>query len=442
MALKHGDFLTREYLQKFADPELLKRYRAAPSGYGNVADWMTPEQQERNRGQAMFDAPKISAAIRAEQFLNALDQYGVSSTAELPPEVQAQLPHQGRYYSAPSGSLFQQLGDFVTSPAVLTAAAGLAGVFAGGAGAAGAAGAEGAAAGGTAAGEALGTGLTAAAAEGGLGTTTAGTGFTAGGLGLGGTGAGAGIGGGALGGGIGTGAGSAATGAGLAGAGALAPGFFASESLYPVIGGKTAAAAGTGATTGTSTQAAKSTALSRILAGNGTTEDYLTLAGQVAPSLLGAYASDKQTDALKDQAARYEAMGAPYRGRLADLYADPSAFLTSPEVTVPVQQGTDALARALSTRGNPAGSGTALSEIQNYASNQLFSRLGSEKDRLAGFGGLTAYNAAAPGAATNAIGSSSNFYNALGYGAGQVLNPPQMSLVDLMKQYNVARGLA
>jgi hypothetical protein len=96
--------------------------------------------------------------------------------------------------------------------------------------------------------------------------------------------------------------------------------------------------------------------------------------------------------------------GGPYRERLAALYADPTSFLSSPEVMAPVQQGTDALARALSVRGNPAGSGAALQEIQNYASNQLFGRLGEEKTRLAGFGGLSAYNqsgASVPGIGTN-----------------------------------------
>ena len=126
-------------------------------------------------------------------------------------------------------------------------------------------------------------------------------------------------------------------------------------------------------------------------------------------------------------------MGAPYRGRLADLYSNPSAFLNSPEVQVPVQQGTNALARALSVQGNPIGSGTALQELQNYSSNQLFGRLGQEKDRLAGFGGLSAYNQAAPGAANNAIDANYGVYGALGKGAANIFNPP--------KQYNLV-GLA
>lgn len=292
--------------------------------------------------------------------------------------------------------------------------------------AAGAGAAEGAAAGGAAGG----TGITAGAAGQ--------TGLTAGTV----TG---GIGGGALGSGL-TAGGSAGTGA-AAGAGALGAGYFGSETAYPVAGGQTAAASGSGVTTGTSgggttaTTAAKQTALSKILAGTATQDDYLTLFGQVAPSLLGMYGADRQADALGAQAARYEAMGAPYRDRLGELYSDPTAFLNSPEVKVPVQMGTDALARALSTQGNPAGSGNALQQLQSYSTNQLFGRLGQEKDRLAGFGGLTAYNSAAPSAATNAIGAERGFYDALGYGAGQVLNPPR-SLEEILKQYNISQGLA
>src|SRR3990167_11381457 len=155
--------------------------------------------------------------------------------------------------------------------------------------------------------------------------------------------------------------------------------------------GATGGMAGTGsipaATVGGT--AATGTALSRILDGSATTQDYLTLTGQVAPSLLGAYASGKQTDALKGLEGQYQAMGAPYRGRLAELYANPEAFLTSPEVTVPVQQGTDIMARSLSTKGNPFGSGNALQQLQSYSADQLFGKLGEEKNRLGTLGGLT-----------------------------------------------------
>ena len=131
-------------------------------------------------------------------------------------------------------------------------------------------------------------------------------------------------------------------------------------------------------------------------------------------------------------------MGAPYRDRLAALYNDPSKFLQSAEVTTPVQQGTDALARSLSVQGNPIGSGHALQELQNYSANQLFSRLGQEKDRLGGLGGLTAYNNAAPGTALAGVNAGSNVWNAAGSGLASLTNP-QPNLVDI---YKMMQGLA
>jgi hypothetical protein len=154
------------------------------------------------------------------------------------------------------------------------------------------------------------------------------------------------------------------------------------------------------------------------------------------PAGVGAYGASKQSDALSrmadQQDARWKeavAMGAPYRSKLADLYANPASFLSSDQVQVPVQQGTDALARALSTKGNPFGNGRSLQELQNYSANQLYGRLGQEMDRLAGFGGLTAYNnqgAQGPdlSAAIGAMGADSNMWSALGRGFEGVLNPP------------------
>lgn len=103
-----------------------------------------------------------------------------------------------------------------------------------------------------------------------------------------------------------------------------------------------------------------------------------------------------RADAYRGLADRFSSYGDPYRRRLAELYSNPNSFLSSPEVTTAVQQGSDILSRSLSRGGNPVGSGNALQQIQSYATDQLFSRLGQEKDRLAGFGGIPQFNAAAP----------------------------------------------
>ena len=177
------------------------------------------------------------------------------------------------------------------------------------------------------------------------------------------------------------------------------------------------------------------TALGRILEGRATTDDWLSILGTAGATGLGVYAANRQTDLLENLSKEYSGYGAPYRQKLTDLYANPSGFLSSPEVQVPVQQGTDAAARALSAKvGNPVFSGTALQELQNYSANQLFGKLGQEKDRLAGFGGLSNYSAAAPGAATNAINSSGNALTTLAGGISDIVNPRQ-SLTDLMKMF-------
>lgn len=147
--------------------------------------------------------------------------------------------------------------------------------------------------------------------------------------------------------------------------------------------------------------------------------------GSLLGAGLGAVGSYEQTQAFKDLAQQYMAMGAPYRDKLSALYADPNAYLHSAEVTTPVQMGTDALSRSLSIKGNPFGSGHALQELQDYATNGLYGQLQSEKDRLANYGGLAKFASAAPGAATSAINASGGMYNALGYGLGSLMNPTQ-----------------
>lgn len=173
-------------------------------------------------------------------------------------------------------------------------------------------------------------------------------------------------------------------------------------------------------------------AMKNIIANGGNADDWLKIGGTLTPALLGAYASSQQSDAQGALADKYLGMGAPYRDRLANLYADPSSFLTSPEVTTSVDQGTKRLAAALSIHGNPAMSGNALHTLQNYATDSLYGQLGNEKNRLANFGGLSSFNSAAPGADINAVNSGANTYNAIGSGIADIFNPRQ-SLEDVLK---------
>ncbi len=162
--------------------------------------------------------------------------------------------------------------------------------------------------------------------------------------------------------------------------------------------------------------------------------------GRAAPGIVGAVAAKQQQGDFQRLSDQYSGYGAPYRERLANLYADPSSFLKSAEVTAPIQQASDIAAHSLSTGGNPIASGNSLQQLQDFSANQLFSRLGQEKDRLAGFGGLTAYNAAAPAAATNAINAGSNVFNALGASASNVFNPPQTLAQQMAEFHRLSSG--
>jgi hypothetical protein len=165
--------------------------------------------------------------------------------------------------------------------------------------------------------------------------------------------------------------------------------------------------------------------------------------GTAVKTLGGVYATKvagDQATATQNFARQFMDFGAEYRKRLSDSYGDLNAYYSSPDVQAAVKQGTDATARALSTKGNPAQSGNALQEMQDYASNMLFGKLGQERDRLAGFGGLTAYNQAVPQLATNAISSMSNVPNVVGAVTSDILNP-RRTLAQEMFDYRQA-GLA
>lgn len=164
-----------------------------------------------------------------------------------------------------------------------------------------------------------------------------------------------------------------------------------------------------------------------------------SMIGKLGAAGLGAYASNQQSNALAEQAAKFAEFGAPYRQQLASLQSDPGSFLSSPRVTSAVDQGTSAMARALSARdGNPVGSGRALQEMQNYATNSLYGQLTNRENQLANFGGLSNFNAAAPSANLASVQQTGNMYNAIGAGINDIFNP-QPTYLDLIK---AMKGLA
>jgi hypothetical protein len=186
------------------------------------------------------------------------------------------------------------------------------------------------------------------------------------------------------------------------------------------------------------------TALSRILGGNGTSQDYLSLLGNVAGTGLGIAGSlDQQRaqDALSQQLLGY---GAPSRGRYEASMTpgfDPNSI---PGYSAAVDNSMQAMLRKLSAQGgnpfgNPGGlieankavlAGTALPAIQNY------------QNQNAASGGLSALTGAAPGSLQGGVNSGANLYNAIGSGVANITNP-QPSITDilrLLQQQQVAQG--
>jgi hypothetical protein len=224
----------------------------------------------------------------------------------------------------------------------------------------------------------------------------------------------------------------AATGLGNAGIeAAMLGGPAATAGMSAGVGGGLSAAgtiANAGGIGGT-TAATQGSALGRLLGLGQQGEDWLSVGGSVLPSIFSAIGSNQAANKYEDLANQYKAMGEPYRNQLANISNDPNAFFQGQ----PAQLATDAVLRKLSAGGNPAANPYS----QAQAINALWGEYGKERDRLAGFGGLTQYNAAAPGAASNAVGASQTPWADIGYGVGQVFNPQKKTLADLLKSYQV-----
>lgn len=162
-----------------------------------------------------------------------------------------------------------------------------------------------------------------------------------------------------------------------------------------------------------------------------------SLLGRLIGGGLDAYSASQRSDRLQANADRAFNMGAPYRDRLAAYYANPSAAIANdPAIQASVTQGTNALARSLSARdGNPVGSGRALQELQNYATQGLYGGYGNELNRLANFGGLSNFNAASPQLSL-AAANDPGVIGSLAATARQIISPPQ-SYGDILRSMGI-----
>lgn len=177
-------------------------------------------------------------------------------------------------------------------------------------------------------------------------------------------------------------------------------------------------------------------ALQRILAGNGTAADYGSILGAAAPGLLGAYASDRQTQAYRDLAQQQIGFGAPSRARYEASMQQGFDPASIPGYQAAVDNSMQAMLRKLSTQGSPFGNpgglieankaviaGTALPAIQNY------------QNLNSSAGGLNSMAGSGNANLSNAIASQGNAYNSLGAAAANVTAQPQFTLADFMKQF-------
>lgn len=367
---------------------------------------------------------------------------GLDNTQLIPESLASQIPGSGAY----AGTTPKDVHDYTQGLQALSIVAG--GVLGGGAitGALGGAGAAGAGLGGattadlaglTGASGAVGGGGTLASLAGGaadLGPMGLDSYAATGGVGAGtswGAGAGAGAGGAAI-----TDAGTGtfgAPGADATAAQATSGGTIGSggyDATTAALGG--AGAAGTGLTG--STAASGASALSKILAGNGSADDWASLLGKAAPGLLGAYGANQQAGQLSDLANQYMGFGAPSRARYEASMTPGFDPTTIPGYAGALDSTSKAVMAKLSaTGGNPYGNpgdlieankaivnGTALPAIQNY------------QNQNAASGGMSQLAGAVPGIAQQAIGSSGGVYSSLGAGINNAVNPPT-TMADWIK---------
>ena len=191
------------------------------------------------------------------------------------------------------------------------------------------------------------------------------------------------------------------------------------NAAIPAVGGTTAAGAGT---------AAAGTALSRIIDGTATTQDWVSVLGTAGATGLGMYSAGQRESGLEAEAARQRAERAPYLQASQGWLANPQSYLEGPG-----QAAMNATLQGLSVRGNPLGSGTSLG-IANTAA------LGDWRNAVTGMGnlGLGGQNIQA-----NLMGQAgqagADIWGNLAGGISDIINP-RRSLADLMREYKIGTG--
>lgn len=163
----------------------------------------------------------------------------------------------------------------------------------------------------------------------------------------------------------------------------------------------------------------------------------LQILSRGVPGALGAVAANKQAGSLSALSDKYMAMGAPSRARYEASFAPGFTMANDPGYQDALDQTTKATLHGMSVNGNPAGSPNAWAQtLSDVNSKFAYPALQSYRSGNAGAGGLAAFNAAAPGAATSAIDARGNVLNSAGAAVNDIFNPRQ-SLADLLRAARV-----
>jgi hypothetical protein len=174
--------------------------------------------------------------------------------------------------------------------------------------------------------------------------------------------------------------------------------------------------------------------LSKILNGTATAADWSKLLGTVAPSVLGALGAKQQADAYKDVANQYLSLGAPYRDRLNASYQPGFSLMSDPAFKDALDVSSQGILRNLSAKvGNPYDNPGAVNQAQNYImGNVALPQLNAYRSQLGSFGQLGLNTAGS--SSLQQPNASGGVLNSIGYGLGQLLNPPS-DLEAMLKKF-------
>jgi hypothetical protein len=180
-------------------------------------------------------------------------------------------------------------------------------------------------------------------------------------------------------------------------------------------------------------------ALSKILDGSATADDYLRAAGAIAPGVLGMIGANQQSNTLQGISDKYLAMGAPFRDRLEQTFQPGYSLMNEPGFKDALDVSSQGVLRNLSARvGNPADNPGSQSEAMKYVTGSLaLPQLNTMRSQLGTFGQLgTNMAGTADMAGANASGGA---LNAVGYGLSNLLNEGN-DLDSLLKKLNLSNS--